>query len=314
VALLTAILLVALGTILATALAYQTAMTARRGQGDFAMDQSILIAEAGEAIAGYALRESFANGNQQSVDMTQPWAMPFGPVEVTPGVTLEASLEDLQGRFNLNDLVGTDGKKDLQAIQAFRKLLSIIGLEPKWADLMADWIDADTQVDTPDGAEDSAYLSQMPPYRPADRQITSASALLALPGFGPDRYAKLAPYVTALPSSSQPDVNLCTANAFVLDALLPNDERQYSTDPTELEDQRKMNGCFPTKQVFQQPFVNDPQFATSYGKTHSGQQSTYFRLTSIVTIGNAQFYLYSLLYWEPNTHRVRVIQRSFTAD
>ncbi|HYK26046.1 MAG TPA: hypothetical protein VEV18_07290, partial [Steroidobacteraceae bacterium] len=51
VALLTAILLVALGTIIATAIAYRTAMTARRGQGTFALDQAILVAEAGEAIA-----------------------------------------------------------------------------------------------------------------------------------------------------------------------------------------------------------------------------------------------------------------------
>ncbi|MGH8258084.1 MAG: type II secretion system minor pseudopilin GspK [Steroidobacteraceae bacterium] len=314
VALLTAILLVALGTILATAMGYQTAMTARRGQGDFAMDQSILVAEAGEAIAGYALRESRA-GNQNAGDApNQPWAMPYGPVEVTSGITLEAWLEDMQGRFNLNNLVTDAGVADPNAVQAFRNLLQIVGLEPKWADLLADWIDEDTVVDGPDGAEDSTYLSQIPPYRAADRQITSTSALLALPGFGPDRYARIAPYVAALPRGSTPTpINLCTASGVVLDALVPTGERQYSTiDPKQLAEQRA-NGCFPTVQVYQQPFANDRQYANSLGMKGVGTTSDYFRLTSIVSIGSTQFYLYSLLHREQNGSRVRVIQRSFTA-
>jgi hypothetical protein len=44
-----------------------------------------------------------------------------------------------------------------------------------------------------------------------------------------------------------------------------------------------------------------------------GQTSVYFRLTSFVTIGSAQFNLYSLLYRD-TTGAVRPIQRSFTPD
>lgn len=311
VALLTAILLVALGTMIATAMAYRTAMTARRGQGYFSLDQSILIGEAGEAIAGYALRESRAN-NAQTDAPGQPWSTHYGPLPVTDGVTLEAWLEDLQGRFNVNDLVDATGVKDPKAIQTFQNLLQIVGLEPKWADLLADWIDADTVVDSPDGAEDSTYMSQLPPYRAADRQITSASELLALPGFGADRYARIEPYVTALPRGTK--LNLCTASGQLLDAFNPTGERQYSTlDPKELAEQRK-DGCFPSVQVYQQSFSSDPSARGSYGMTMVGTQSDYFRLTSVVSIGSAQFYLYSLLHREQNGSKVRVIQRSFTAD
>src|SRR5690348_13699091 len=158
VALLTAILLVALGTMIATAIAYRTAMTARRGAGTFALDQSILVAEAGEAIAAYALGESRRN-NPQTDAPGQPWSTHYGPVAITDGVTLEAWLEDLQGRFNLNELVDDTGRKDPAAIQAFQSLLRIRGVEPKWAEAIADWIDQDTLVDSPDGAEDSTYLS-----------------------------------------------------------------------------------------------------------------------------------------------------------
>lgn len=311
VALLTAILLVALGTMLATAMAYHTAMTARRVQGDFALDQSVLLSEAGEAIAAYALRESRTN-NPQSDAPGQPWTTHYGPLPVSDGVTLEAWLEDLQGRINLNDLVDPAGVKDPKAIQALENLLQILGLEPTWAEKIADWIDADTLVDTPDGAEDSTYLSQLPPYRAADRQITSASELLALPGFGPDRYARIEPYVTALPRGTK--VNLCTASGVVLDALVPTGERQWSTiDPKSLAEQRA-NGCFPSVQVYQQAFASDPSAQGSPGMAMVGTQSDWFRLTSVVSIGTAQFYLYSLLHREQNGAKVRVVQRSFTAD
>ncbi len=56
-ALLVAILFVALGTMIAAAVAYENAMTARRGVATYAFDQSILIAQAAEALAAYGLRQ-----------------------------------------------------------------------------------------------------------------------------------------------------------------------------------------------------------------------------------------------------------------
>ncbi|HUN25359.1 MAG TPA: type II secretion system minor pseudopilin GspK [Steroidobacteraceae bacterium] len=326
VALLTAILLVALGTIIAVTIGYETALTAARGAGAMWLDQSILVAEAAEAIAGYALQASRSMGTSSGSGTTtgtgtgagspadslnQPWAQVYGPVEITPGVTLQASLEDLQDRFNLNNLVDDHGQIDPNALQAFQTLLQNLGLETKWAYMLADWIDADSIPDGPDGAEDSVYLAQTPPYRPADRQITSTSELLALPGFGPVRYAQLAPYVAALPRGTR--VNVCTASGQVLDALNPTGEKQWSTiDPQTLAKQRQSDGCYPTLQEYQAPFQSSPGAANSLGVTAVGQQSDYFRLTTIVNIGSARFYLYSLLHREQN--KVHVIQRTFTAD
>ena len=309
VALITAILLVALGTIIAVTIGYETALTAARGEGAMSLDQSILLAEAGEAIAGYALQTS-RNANPQADAPGQPWSMTYGPVEITPGVTLQAWLEDVQGRFNLNNLVDDHGQIDPDALQAFQNLLEIVGLEPKWASLLADWIDADTVPDGPDGGEDSVYLAQTPPYRPPDRQITSVSELLALPGFGPVRYAQIAPYVAALPRGTK--VNVCTAAGAVLDALVPTGERQYSTIDSKTFADDRANGCFPTVAVYQEPFKTAPGAANSLGVNGVTQQSDYFRLTSVVDIGSARFYLYSLLHREQN--KVHVIQRTFTAD
>jgi general secretion pathway protein K len=309
VALIVAILLVALGTILAATIAYENAMTARRGAGTFAFDESILIAQGAEALAAYGIRQFF-QGDPTHTYIGQGWDKPVGPMEVVPGVMLEASLEDMLGRFNLNNLVKNDGTPDQVNIAAFTKLLELVGLETKWAPMMVDWIDADIVPQNVDGAEDSVYMGQDPPYRTANRYITSASELLALPGFGRDRYLQLAPYVTALPWGTP--INVCTAKDKVLDAYLAAGQTEFSTASGQLDKNRTTSpGCFPTLPNFQAAF-GDPK-AWSAASKKFAQNSYYFRLTSFITIGGAEFNLYSLLYRD-GTGSVRPIQRSFTAD
>jgi general secretion pathway protein K len=308
VALMTAILLVALATILAATIGYENAMTARRGTATFAFDQSLQVGMAAEAIAGFALRESRKLSPTITAAQGQPWSTPYGPVDLIPGVTLEAWLEDAQGRFNLNNLVNGDGTTNAAAVQLFENLLTNLGLETKWAPMMADWIDADTVPNNPDGAEDSVYLSQMPAYRAANMFITSASEILALPGFGRDRYLKLAPFVTALPQGTP--VNICTAPKEVLNALGPPGTTNFSDDQN-LAKSRQENTCFPAKQDYL-ALLTDPN-TKNEATTLVATQSSFFTLTSIVTIGSTQFALYSLLN-QGGDQRVRPIQRSFTAD
>jgi general secretion pathway protein K len=185
----------------------------------------------------------------------------------------------------------------------------MLGLETKWAGYLVDWIDADTVPQNPDGAEDSVYMGQTPPYRTPNRYITSISELLALPGFGRDRYLALAPYVTALPVSTK--INVCTAKDKVLDAFLGAGHTEFSADAGALAKNRTASsGCFPTLTQYQAAFPQQRQKSLS---NYFSQSSNYFRLTSFITIGSAEFNLYSLLY-QDGTHSVRPIQRSFTPE
>jgi len=305
-ALITAILLVALATILAATIGYENAMTARRGTATFAFEQSLEVSKAAEAIAAYALRLTRQKYHTTTYP-AQPWSTPYGPVDLVPGVTLQARLDDTQGRFNLNNLVKTDGSTNEDAVLVFANLLTSLGLEPKWAPMMADWIDADSVPNNPDGAEDSVYLSQTPPYRAANMFITTASEILALPGFGRDRYLKLAPYITALPQGT--GINICSASPMLLNALGPMGTANF-TDVQNLNKNRA-DTCFPTQQEF------DALFSDAAARQKADSMvtitSNYFTLTSVVTIGTTQFALYSLLHQEGDM-RVRSIQRSFTAD
>lgn len=347
---LVAILLVALGTIVAAAVAYESAMATRRGTATFAFDEALLVGQGAEALAAYGLKTVMQNskaGTSGTVDVypAQPWAQPVGPLEVVPGVTLEASLEDMQGRFNLNWLVdsgtssfggagtnqagtqntglggnnglgngntgipGLTGGPDQGAVRAFNKLLEMLAIDPKWTDMIIDWIDSDN-MPQPQGAEDSAYLSQNPPYLTANRYLTSTSELLALPGFGRDNFAKLAPYITALPPSTP--LNICTAPAQVLDAFTT--QSTFSGDQGQglAKNREGAPGCFPDLNTYKAGFVgNDLQLA---GAQRFVTTSNYFRLSSLVTIGSAEFNLYSLLYMDPQGYLIHPVQRSFTPD
>jgi len=323
VALLVAILLVAFGTIIAAAMAYDNAMTARRAAATFEFDQALLVAEGAESLAAYGLQQT-AKENLSYTGPGQPWSTPLPPSEVTPGVTLQASLEDLQGRFNINDLVLTDGNTpNTAAIAAFQRLLTSLNLDPKLAYYIVDWIDKNTEPMDPDGAEDSVYMEMNPPYRTPNLPVTSTSEILAMPGVTRAEFDTLAPYIVALPLGVQ--INTCDATGVVLDALTGH-QQWSSMSPQEFaQDRAASGGCFPTPaQVLQAAgdvttgSVAGAATSTSSNVQQSisgllGQKSAWFRLTSYVTLGTAEFSIYTLLYQDP-TGMVRPELRSFTPD
>lgn len=305
IALITAIVLVAIATVLATSIGFAAVMAARRASATFGADQALLAAEGAEDMAGYVLKQSGATSGTDSPD--QVWAQPYGPYPLAPDVTLQfAQIDDEQGKFNINNLAaGPGGTTDGEAVQEFQRLLQLVGLEPKWAPLMADWIDSDLTPNDPDGAEDSVYLGQTPPYRPPNMPVTSISELMALPGFGRDRYNRIAPYISALPPITK--INLCTAPGVVLDALSGKDE--YGTASSTLSELRAQGGCHPSTAEFNTS-LSQPQISTLAPRI--GTSSTYFRLRTFITIGSARFSLYSLLYVDGG--QIRPIIRTFGTE
>jgi general secretion pathway protein K len=304
IALITAVILVAIATVLATTIGFASAMAARRASAVIGADQALLAAEGAEAMAAYVLRQSGATTGQASLD--QVWAQPYGPYMLAPGVMLQfAQIDDEQAKFNINDLA-PGGASDPASIQQFQRLLSELGLETKWAGLMADWIDSDDNPNQPDGAEDDTYLAQTPQFRTANEPVTSISELMALPGFGRDRYNRLAPYITALPPGTT--VNICTASKFLLDAI--SGKTEYSTDDTNLAALRQQGGCFPSLAVFNTSLSAQQQTLLD---TRIGTTSSYFRLRTYITIGTARFSLYSLMYLDGGG-QIRPILRTFGTE
>jgi len=307
VALITAVLIVALATILAVDVGFKGYLDQRRTANAFALDQSFEVALGGEAWASDSLRRDKIQSPKQD-DFTEEWATPIPPIPLEDvGGEFEGTLEDLQGRFNLNNLVtyeqGGNSKVDPAAVKRLERLLEILELEPKWANFIADWIDSDTNPQFPDGAEDTVYTSLQPAYRTANMPITRTSELLALPEFGIERYRKLEPFIAALPAGTT--INVCTASPELLDALVEG-RRQFTLARESTKESRQQR-CFPNKQEFEQPLT--PQEKEELG-TVVDQTSDYFLATIWVTLGTSRFTLYSLLYRTDGTNQVRPILRS----
>jgi general secretion pathway protein K len=313
VALIIALILVALATILASKLTFDGFLERKRSIGVLAAEQALHFGMGAEALAADVLVQDAQNSQQTT--LIGPWAQPTQPLPITPQDdpegepigTLQGELEDMQGRFNLNNLArvitvaGTNKTgQDPQPLEQFQRLLASVGVEPKWAAIARDWLDPDDIPGSPDGAEDQIYTSQTPPYRAGNWPMMSPSELMNMPGFGADRYRKIAPYVTALPSANTP-INVCTASAPVLESLAPN-LGEYN-NPQLLASNRK-SGCFPDPATLTTIMAGKGPPATFYS-----DKSSYFRLTTRVTLGTTEFTLYSLL--KRDGGKVTPLLRSF---
>jgi general secretion pathway protein K len=304
VALITALVLVALATVVAVSIGFNSEMSVRRTVATFSVEQGLQLGQGAEALAAYALRED-KNADDSAVDA---WNQHYGPVEVAPEVSLEAQVSDEQAKFNLNTLLLADGTPDPDAVLVFKRLLELLELEPQWASLLVDWLDTNVQPEA-DGGEDSLYLSQSPPNRTANLSITSVSELMQLPKFGRERYLKLLPHITALPPMAR-TINVCLADGYVLDALNAVStrnpgNREYSLMTVDALTQARARGCFPRRNVLAS---GEPRI-----EKRVSEQSGFFRLQSWVRIGTTRFALYSLLYRD-GSGQVRPIARTMGTE
>ena len=180
VALIMAVLIVALATILAVNVTFRGMVDQRRSANLFALDQGFQVALGAEGWAADILRKDAQDS--QTDHLGEIWARSLAALPIDEGVgTVEGRIEDLQGRFNLNNLVFSDGTTNEKAVKQLERILGMLEIEPAWAAAMADWIDADTQPGFPDGAEDSVYTGLDPPHLAANMPITRASEIMMLP-------------------------------------------------------------------------------------------------------------------------------------
>lgn len=217
VALVTALLVVALATVAAVAMATRLHVDLRRTGNLVHGEQAYAYALAAESWAEVILKRDANDNKYDSLD--EDWATALPPIPVDGGF-VSGHVTDLQGRFNVNSLLDATGKPDQNAVEYFRRLLTLLELDPELATAVLDWIDADINALFPGGAEDDAYLLADPPYRAANRPMASISELRLVQGFTDEAMQVLEPHVTALPEPTAINVN--TATAEVLMALHPD--------------------------------------------------------------------------------------------
>lgn len=298
VAILTAMLVVTLGTIIAVNLMWISSLDQRRTGAALAADQALLYLQGAEAWVGDILRQDQIESGE-SDHLGEIWAVEIAPLPVDGGF-INGRIEDLQGRFNLNNLITPQGETNEMYLLQFQRLLITLQLDPGLAAVVADWLDANTEASFPSGAEDATYAGVDPPYRTPNTVITSASELLANAGFDLETFRVLAPYVTALPSGTSINVN--TASDVVLASL--SDDIDLTTAAALIEERAGAN-FLDIDTTFRDRVA--PEMLQAIDGV-----SQYFLLTGSVTLGTYQLTMYSVLERD-NSGLTRAIFRSLGA-
>lgn len=204
VALVAAAATLAVMTVLATGLAYTTAVDQHLTRHAIAALQADALVRSGVAAAAVVLEE---RGDDDAPDaLGSPWLADSGRQPLGAG-TVRVRLEDEARRLDLN-------APELAA--ALPALLAALDLDPALADAIADWTDAD-DVPRPHGAEREAYAALPVPYLPRNAPLATLGELALVRGVDAKTLAALRPYVTV---AGEHAVNANTAPKEVLQAVL----------------------------------------------------------------------------------------------
>lgn len=135
---------------------------------------------------------------------------------------LEYSIDDLQARYNLNNLGAPDKVIVAQQKRVFLNLLTVLEIgefdeRERLAGTLIDWMD-ENRESSPFGVESGHYASQTTPYFAADQKLTSIGELRFVEGFTEDIIQELSPYVAVLPADNV-GININTTTPEVLASL-----------------------------------------------------------------------------------------------
>ena len=242
--------------------------------------QAYLYAEASVLWAENQLLQDWIKKQPDRLIDTLPLTL---PAQTLNGYRIVATIEDAQSKFNVNNLVNTSAQAN------FIRLLKIT--VPKLEDQAAVAIAAALTNWVTTGIHDSTfdkyYLGLHPPYRAAHRAMVNVSELRMIKGITAPLYQALLPFVIALPEQTQ--VNVQTAFWPVLASLSTNMDLA-SAEAVERARQAS-------------PFVSVEKFLNlDVIKNHPVSRdkvtvtSSYFLVTTQVSIGMENYLFYTLLF------------------
>ena len=284
VALITAILVVTIATIAATAMAVSHQIALHRAQTLQESEMGWWYIEGVEQWVMTILQRDAETAEYDSLD--EPWAQPVDYLPVDEGV-LRGRLEDLQGRFNLNNLASVDAEAQARYAGHFQRLFVLLGAGTDFeavavTSVIRDWVDKDQEPTGFDGAEETEYLGFSPPYRTADRPMVDVGELMAVKGMTREIYELLRPHVTALPVVGS-HINVNTATEPVLLSLV-------ETPGPELTGFLESRGELPLQDV------SAIEAGLNVDAPPIGVNSQFFGLESEALIGSSRVGLYHLIY------------------
>lgn len=324
VALLTALLVTSIATVIAVSLSSRQFVDMRRTGNLLESDQAYMYAIGLETVAKQLLSKySQAYKYDDPELLFKPYTF---PVE---GGVVSGTLVDLEGLFNVNNVVGANGKRDEKRYEQFVRLLGFVmdnlNVRPASADDLAnavvDWIDNNEEV-TQGGAEDTEYQVMEIPYRTPNRRMGSATELALVKGFtrellyGKEIDEKQVPgllhYVTALPQSDT-RINPNTADELVLRSLTRFIDAKVAADIKSdrpfktLEEFTDGSAIKAVKNALNDA---DKKILSDALAGVLDVQSSYHIVNSVVTVGSSSITLNSMLYRNTTGTKIDTVSRA----
>lgn len=209
IALLNALILVAAIATIAAGLMLSAQMSRERSSHLQISQQAALHLDSAEYLLDPILKADFQR--DPAIDhLSEGWAREGLETDIDRAVLI-GRLSDLQGRFNVNALANSS---DGAAALAFERLLRRLGLPVTLGPEIAGFVQPRGPVRAAD------YAERPVPVRTGAGAVERIEALRLVRGMTEAHYARLAPFVAALPPGTPLNVN--TALAEVLGAVLPS--------------------------------------------------------------------------------------------
>lgn len=295
IALITALVVVAIATGMAAAIIWRTGLDTRRTATLVQGDQAMEYALGAEAWAEQILARD-GRKNPGVTALNQTWAQQLPPLPVDGG-QIQGKIEDLQGRFNINNVATPAGLKQ------FQNLLLALGQDPNLGVAVSQWMNQ-AAANAGGDATDDYYSRLQPAYLTGQMNMQSVSELLLVKGFTPAVYAQVSPYLCALPvqpgggaAGGGTTVNLNTASGPVMQSL----SQDMTADVvSQIIGERGSRAFSPS---------SPPAVIAPFKLTGQAYDSNYFLVTVVAQIGSTHVTLYSLLY--RNNNEVTAIRRTF---
>jgi len=327
-----ALLVVVVVTLLANSLAGDFLVTFRRVENQLLSQQAHAYLRGSEGLARSALQADYRQSPGWD-HRSEGWLDNRQEFPLEQGV-ISGTVCDLQGRFNLNSLIGAavsgDGRREYSPAQAmFIRLLQTLEstLEQPVSQLqaeqitnaIADWIDSDDKVTANGGAESGHYSGLDMPYRVANKPLLSVSELRWIKGIEAPLLQALTPHVAVLPEGSSININSATVNIIQSinepGNLQPISQQEAQSIVVQRDGEIDTSSAGSINGSGPQGFAEVADFVA----LHPGEgldidalgvSSDYFLLDSAIVFMERQFRLYSVHYRDPDNGRVRTIARA----
>jgi general secretion pathway protein K len=217
-----ALVVVTVVVLLASTINSDFVVTFKRVENQLLGQQASAYMRGAEGIARKILLDDY-NANTGKDHRSEGWLNKSVEFPMDQGVIV-GTLCDLQGRFNVNKVVGKPGKYTADQ-EIFIRLLQVLELDDPLdqqtaedlSHALSDWIDNDSDINSTGGAEEGYYSSLDLPMRTANQPLQSVSELRWVKGMTAEIYQALAPYVVALPDTVPLNIN--TAEMPVIRAI-----------------------------------------------------------------------------------------------